>query len=286
MKRIVLVALLLVACRRHETPAPDTAAPAPAATATTTTREETPPPPPPQTATALPAGAGMPAQGVLLWLRADDATAKDGKLQTWANPLVPNGSASPAQADKPPAVVPNALNGHAVVRFDGTDQMLLTTIDIRPARMPEGTIITVFNSRTADKSPLRKLYGDDDGGYDRAAGLDDRGGEKNFTLFTGSGVAGYFTLEKDTTYVLVDEYSATSFSGWVNGKAALTNEKADWDPLHALPNVYLGGTGTSYQEYWNGDLAEVLVYARKLTDAERTSVEDSLAKKYGVTLTR
>jgi cytochrome c-type biogenesis protein CcmH/NrfF len=50
--------------------------------------------------------------------------------------------------------------------------------------------------------------------------------------------------------------------------------------------MYLGGTGTSYSEYWNGDIAEVIVYGRTLTDAERTQVEDYMAKKYGITLTR
>jgi hypothetical protein len=50
--------------------------------------------------------------------------------------------------------------------------------------------------------------------------------------------------------------------------------------------MYLGGTGTVFSEYWSGDLAEIIVYARKLSDAERVQVEDYLAQKYGVVMTR
>jgi hypothetical protein len=279
------VVLSLFGCHKKEE-----AAPPPQPVAETTPAPAPKPAPQPQTMATLPAGSPIPASGVLLWLTGDDAlaSAANGKVQTWQNASVPNVTAKAAAPDKGPAAAANALNGHATVQFDGTDQMLMTSIDISPARMPEGTVITVFRSKTADKSPLRKVYGDDNGSYDRAAGLDDRGGDKNFTLFSGAGVEGYFNLEADKPYILVDEYSPKLFSGWVNGNAALTNVAADWGdkPDDALPNMYIGGTGTSYSEYWNGDVAEVIVYGRKLTDTERTQVEDYLAKKYGVPLTR
>ncbi len=286
MRRVVGIALLaLFGCHKAEETAPP---PQPV-----TETKQAPAPAPvvqPQTAATLPAGSPIPANGVLLWLTGDDAltSATNGKVQTWQNAAVPNVTAKSAKPEQSPAAAANALNGHATVQFDGTDQMLMTSIDISPSRMPEGTVITVFRSKTADKSPLRKVYGDDNGGYDRAIGLDDRSGDKNFTLFSGGGVVSYFNLEADKPYIVVDEYSPKAFSGWVNGNAALTNIECSWGdkPEDALPNMYLGGTGTSYSEYWNGDIAEVIVYGRKLSDAERTQVEDYLAKKYGITLTR
>jgi hypothetical protein len=287
MRRFLSIALLLVVfgCHKTEETAPP---PQPVAKAKPAPAPE--PAPQPQTAATLPAGSPIPASGVLLWLTGDDAftSAANGKVETWKNAEVPNVTAKAAKPEQAPAAAANALNGHATVQFDGTDRMLMTNIDISPARMPEGTVITVFRSKTADKSPLRKVYGDDNGSYDRAIGLDDRAGDKNFTLFSGSGVEGYFSLEADKPYIVVDEYSPKEFSGWVNGNAALTKLAASWGekPEDSLPNMYIGGTGTSYSEYWNGDIAEVIVYGRLLTDAERTQVEDYLAKKYGITLTR
>jgi hypothetical protein len=97
-------------------------------------------------------------------------------------------------------------------------------------------------------------------------------------------VEGYFALKANETYVTTDQFTKTEFSGWVDGKPALTKVAAAWGD--ALPNLYLGGTGTSYHEPWQGDLAEIIVYARVLTDQERGQVEDYLGKKYGVTITR
>ena len=286
-KSLILFAIFfaLAACKKQEsapaTPAQDTA---PKAVTTTTAAAA---PAAPQAAATLPAGAPIPANGVLLWLAGDDAlaSATNGKVQSWKNAQVPNGSAKAVRPDGMPAAIANAINGHAVVRFDGTNQMLVTTIDIGLERMPEGTVITVFNSKTAAPAPLRKLYGDDNGGYDRAAGLDNRGEPLNYTVFTGNGVTGYFQLEADKNYLTVDEFAPTEFSGWVNGKATLAKSSAAW-AKESLPNMYIGGTGTSYEEYWNGDIAEVIVYSHLLTDAERTQVEDYLAKKYGITLDR
>lgn len=285
MKRWLGVALVLslFGCHKKEEAAPP---PAPAAE----TKPAPTPTPQPQLAVTLPPESPIPPNGVLLWLTGDDAlvSAAKGKVLMWRSASVPNVTAKAAAADHAPAAAANALNGHAAVQFDGTDQMLMTSIDISPAAMPEGTIITVFRSKTADKSPLRKVYGDDNGSYDRAAGLDDRAGDKNFTLFSGSGVEGYFNLEADKPYILVDEYSPKEFSGWVNGNPALTKTAADWGdkPEDALPNMYIGGTGPSYSEFWNGDVAEVIVYNRHLTEDERKQIEDYLAKKYAITMTR
>ena len=284
MKRIVpLAALLLIfACAKKEQTAE--------APPTTTTQEappavETQPPATntaPQNATTLAANAPIPASGVLLWLAADDATATNGNVTVWKSTQVPT-SARPLHENQTPALVAKALNGHAVVHFDGTDQQLISDIDIGPKRMPVGTIISVFRSATADASPLRKLYGDDDGGYDRAAGLDDRAAKTNYTVFTGNGDEPYFQLAANTAYITVDQYTTTDFTGWVNGAATPVITPANWGD-DALANLYLGGTGTVYSEFWNGDLAEIIVYNRKLSDEERAKVVDYLAKKYGVTL--
>ena len=53
-----------------------------------------------------------------------------------------------------------------------------------------------------------------------------------------------------------------------------------------LPKFYLGGHGTVFLEPWEGPIAEMLVYGRSLTDEERVKVEDYLAAKYELTLSR
>ncbi len=279
----VLCLAIVTACKKKEEPTPP---PAAAETKTIETTSSAATTTQQQVTVTLAAGAPIPANGVALWLIADDAKADgSGKLASWSNSAVAGVTASADKPELQPRVVAKAINGHAVVRFDGDQNMLVTNIDISPARMPDATVFAVFNSKSDLATPLRKLYGDDNGGYDRAAGLDDRAGEgMNYTVFTGNGVHGYFTLKADQAYVTTDQFTKTDFSGWVNGAAGPQKIAAAWED--ALPNLYIGGTGDSYHEPWQGDLAEMIVYARVLTDRERMQVEDYLAKKYGVQIAR
>ena len=281
---LALCLLALAACKKKEEPAPE-----PAPTATQAAPAPAPEPAPktatPQPTVTLAAGAPIPAQGVALWLVADDA--QPGKLASWTNSAVAGVTATAAKPEEQPEVVAKAMGGHNVVRFDGEQNMLMTNVDISPARMPEATVFAVFSSKTDAKEPLRKLYGDDNGGYDRAAGLDGRS-EKNYNAFTGNGVAGYFDLKANESYITADVYGSNDFTGFVNGKKTVDKVAAAWGagPDDALPNLYIGGTGTVYHEPWQGDLAEIIVYGRILNDQERMQVEDYLAKKYGITIAR
>jgi hypothetical protein len=285
---VLLVSVLtLVSCKKKEEPVAQPAAPTPAATTSSAT-----PAPAAKVPSAIPnvpfSAAPIPGPGLALWLTGDDAmkSAVAGKLASWTNPLVPNISAAASEKTAQPSVAANAINGHAAVRFDGEANMLMTNIDISPASWPDVTVITVFSSSTDVNNPLRSVYGDDNGDYDRAAGLDDRSGDgNNYVIFTGDrGVAGYFALKPNQPYLSTDQYTATEFKGWVNGKPSLTRSETHWGD--ALPNMYIGGTGPTFSQFWKGDIAEMIVYARLLTDAERAQVEDYLAKKYGVTLAR
>src|SRR5438309_633260 len=83
-RKLIPLALCLVAlaaCKKKEEPAP---APAPAAE--TAAHETAPPPKTPQPTVTLAGGAPIPAQGVALWLVADDA--QPGKLAAWTNSAV------------------------------------------------------------------------------------------------------------------------------------------------------------------------------------------------------
>jgi hypothetical protein len=285
---LLVTGLALASCKKKEEAAPQPAALAPAATTSSAVPAPAPKGPTPIPNVPFAAAAPIPGNGLALWLTGDDAmkSAAAGRLASWTNPLVPNISASSSEKNAQPSVAANAVNSHAAVRFDGEANMLMTNIDISPASWPDVTVITVFNSATEATNPLRSVYGDDNGDYDRSAGLDDRSGDgKNYVIFTGDpGVAGYFTLKANQNYLSTDQYTATAFHGLIDGKLALTRTDTHWG--EALPNMYIGGTGTSFGQFWKGDIAEMIVYARVLTDAERMQVEDYLGKKCGVTLAR
>ena len=287
MKRIALFLAIVaaVACRNPEPPATTSSAPPAPPPAATTSSAAVPMPGP----DAKVANAPVPTNGLELWLRADYGVTAgaDGKVSSWAV----EGSAVKATAGSPerqPTLVANAIGGKAAVHFDGGTNMLEVDVDVDPAVAPQLTVISVFSSDTDAASPLRKLYGADDGGYDRAAGLDDRASEgNNYTIFGGTaGVVGIFKLAANTPYLTVDSYDQSKklLNVWMNGAPAKQNQPIDHGA--ALAKFYVGGTGTVYHEPWFGNVAEMLVYHRLLTDDERKKIEDYLAGKYRLTLTR
>jgi hypothetical protein len=230
----------------------------------------------------------VPSDGALLWLRADCGveSGEDGQVSDWSS-IVGSLHAAQSMIGRRPMYESDGLAGQAAIRFDGTDDTLAVGLNIHPASVPELTVITVFASDIDRPSPLRKLYGSDDGDFDRAVGLDDRAENgMNYTVFGGlrSEVFGYFALSPDTTYMTVDNYREDTFSGWVNGAETIAGTAVNNG--EGLPKFYLGGTGIVFREPWKGPIAEMLVYGRSLTPEERVAVEDYLAGKYELTLTR
>ena len=85
MKRIAVLAAILVlaACKKPEAPATSSTAPAPAAAETTTTAPAATYVPPPDVSVA---NAPVPTNGLSLWLRADFGVTAGGggKVSAWA----------------------------------------------------------------------------------------------------------------------------------------------------------------------------------------------------------
>ena len=269
MKRtsFLAAALLLTACA----PKPPSGIPS---TASPSTPRAT------MTASSTPISREVPGDGLRLWLRAETGVTQDqGKVKSWKSQG--HGQLEAQCPAGRPVVVAGAIGGKDAIRFSGENEMLEIPLDINPDKVPQLTVVTVFSSQTEDAQKLRKVYGHDDGGYDRAVGLDHRS-KTNFALFAGTEVLPYFDLKARKVYLVVDEYAGEKFNGWVNGSQLIKQAPIKHD--RGLEKFYLGGTGTAYDEFWQGDIAELLVYDRKLADEERKSLEKTLAQRYQVKL--
>jgi hypothetical protein len=230
----------------------------------------------------LPAAVGATP---LLWLSAETAVSSDakGRIDEWKGA---GGTARAAANNERPSLVADGIGGRPAIQFDGKDDQLeVSEVNINPSVHPDLTVVTVFASDVDEaEDPFRKLYGHDDEGFDRSAGLDTRG-MRNYTLFGGEtgGVVGYFNLEANTPYITVDAWHATSVQGWVNGKSMLGT---GWpvDNAEGLPTFFIGGTGTVFREPWQGKIAEMFVFDGALADPARVALEEFLRLKYAIEL--
>jgi len=91
-------------------------------------------------------------------------------------------------------------------------------------------------------------------------------------------VSGY-TQPKPLIHIFsLNKYVAKKY--WQNGtfySALLGRDLTRTDPLTSFAGSAFGGT--SFWGYFDGDLAEIIIFSRALTDEERKAIEQYLSKK-------
>ena len=231
--------------------------------------------------TALQPDAGGLEPSLKLWLRADvlEGALKDGDaVATWTASAGPDAQARPmrlydGQQAAPPTFRANALNGKPVVRFDGVDDHL--SIKGFANEFLAGKAFTVLMLTRADSAAFG-ICGN---------GLNGDGGVPR--LYLTRGCFRYDVLDRGLSTRSLDTSSTIStfmhdgretISAYFDGVAA--------GSLAGFPVVPKFGGGHLAMPFWGGnrncpgDMAELIVFDRALSDRERESVETYLADKY------
>jgi len=241
------------------------------------------------------AGSGPPVTGGLV-LRLDaseaDSILKDGanRVSQWNDLSVSGNHATQATLANRPVWVDNVLAGKPVIRFDGSDDYLAantvasflsgedapysalavirrSTADRQDAIYSFGlstSTTPVINARTtsgADTTPnqLRVLRRDNGNTL-----KDARGGE----------------IGIDPTIISIAD-SGTLLNAYHDGTRIITNADVNVGTITLdLFSVGVTRIGSSFFHYLSGDIAEILIYNRALSDSEREAVEQYLRVKW------
>jgi hypothetical protein len=255
------------------------------------------------TGTAPPAGAGS---RLVLWLKADAGITKDsqGFVSAWADQSV-NGNN--AQQDNSFAsggenfqaqLVDNAVNGKPVVRFDGLDDFM--SIPNSPSLQPangtgDWTVIFAARRGSASRGDFPQIIGSRpwNSGTDKgwAVGFSGTGlvGSHYADGVKGHDLPGTLSISPlgsdDLQFWEIQENRASGYTGfYINGAAdRILRPAMPADPIDQSNDIYIGSEveGADNRRA-NVDLAEVLVYSRTLTQAERETVNQYLSGKYGL----
>ena len=231
----------------------------------------------------LPAGsmAAPQTNGLSLWFNAESlaATLADGAaVAAWTDDSGNGRHALQATVANRPVFQTNVLNGLPVVRFDGTSGVLgydgafLTNTDY--------TIFFV-EARGSSKAP-NHLFGGTDNRADRNLHI----GYRNDAQFTHAhygrdynmDVPAYSTPRFRLFSLHLDNTGATGRQTYTNG--VFFGGDAQSNVLLSYTDAQVGryGGGTYYQ----GDIAEILMYDQYLDSAERNQVGYYLAERYGL----
>ncbi len=242
--------------------------------------------------------------GILMWLDASDIDAdansandpvNNTSLAIWKDKSGLTHNATTFAGQNNITFLTNQINGKPVAHFTRVNDALgsvmeATGVDIRAAANPAITMFTVYKQGTHnnDGGQGQALWGNDNGAWDRffynSWSFSDNGivslGTVNPTnvAVTGAGIIG-------KTQLMTAVYNNGIPSGsniYFNG--AVVNTFTDnTDPGAAQPDLRIGWDGDNGT--FNGDIAEFIVYNRKLTDCEILQVNQYLGAKYGVTFT-
>lgn len=233
--------------------------------------------------------------GLELWLASDvGVTASGGFASAWADQSGNHHDAVQASASAQPTYVALGQNGLPVLRFDGNSWMKLPP---GFADFSAGLSVFVVVHPTASAQFHAPRFFDFAPSYGSLASsvLFVRYGSTNTELFfqTYQGTTpGAYVDVKNAIFDGVWQRLAVVQAGGVPGMSTVTTIYKDGAPLGSgtvavadyvvRASNLIGKSNLAADTNLRGDVAEILLYARELTDAERSSVDGYLKTKWGL----
>jgi len=219
----------------------------------------------------------LPQVGMVLWLDAGKGITDASGVSKWEDQSGSGNDAEQGDTDKQPTYEINGSNGKAVVRFDGSNDFLITE------NVSLGNSISVFAVVEAED---KMSPNDHDWRYNQGIVTQYKDGryilEINSTAIRFQFYDGdWITADADATcwqlYGVIREDSFTKRL-YLNGVEAASKNTSTGTSGSNNP-IKIGFSG-DYSRYLKGDIAEILVYDRVLSDSERDMVQTYLNIKY------
>ncbi|MEO9873016.1 MAG: hypothetical protein ABJF63_21205, partial [Ekhidna sp.] len=234
-------------------------------------------------------GTGTNGPRNVLWLDASTLGLGDGaNVLTWSD-LSGNGNDLTQQgADAVPTFAENAFGtGLDAIRFDGTERYLRILDNATLDGFADGvSIILVTNFSTVDDNPRGIISKRNSSSSEEVYSIFTHTGSRmNFDVRTtdDNRLSDATTLTASTDYILSAVYDEIFQYTSINSNAPDTRGETG-NLTDASSDLILGALNNNYGTYFDGYLAEVIIYGNGLTQAERIVIENYLANKYSITL--
>jgi hypothetical protein len=241
----------------------------------------------PGEATAKP-GVGLwkaPPAGLQIWLRADSGVKLNGNgVAVWSDLSAAGNAAAQDKAGSQPSFVANAQAGRPALRFDGTDDALLLPDGFSDFRA--GLTAFVVARPTPGRAWARFIDLDVGPACDNIVfGQKDAPDKLGFWVYNNSQTKGKVEAPGAVTANEVQSFCALlAPSGRVtlyrNGAAVAAGDTSTPKSTTRKPNAIGKSNSGGGDPLFKGDLFEILLYNRALSEVERVYVESYLNAKY------
>jgi len=173
-------------------------------------------------------------------------------------------------------VTTNQINSLPVLTFDGSNDAMLSSFDL----LAQCTVFVVLNRRgaSADGRVFSGIRADES---EFAFCATETGA--TFGALTATGIIGAQSVADMTPAVYSLVINETAVVSRLNGLSAQLTEYSNTSPFKKFS---IGATRSDYTVgSYSGDIAEIVVYSRVLTDAERQQVDGYLLNRWGIVQT-
>jgi hypothetical protein len=198
---------------------------------------------------------------------------------TWPD-LSGNGrNATQATSANQPSIVAGGLNGRQIRRFDGSNDILISSLNSSTVLSGNLSYFAVFKRTSTGSFPIVMGVAAAGNGRSRDIFLMSSDLYKISYGQSGSDVLGTFPAAINTAALVSLTKTGTSIAIFANGSAAgsgtppLTNTVTE-------TNFKIGGASASSGNL-SGDIAELLVFPTALSTTNRQAVESYLRTKWG-----
>ncbi|WP_339106155.1 LamG-like jellyroll fold domain-containing protein [Haloterrigena salinisoli] len=212
-----------------------------------------------------------------------DATTLDylsdgDTIETWPDRSEAGNYAYQDSAENRPTYSPDAMNGDPVVQFSHTDETRLALYD-EMATVGSTTFIAV-GQFTGGLDNGEYIVGQDkglgvEGARYRIANYGNWDGTDEFTWRVGTGNVEFGTPDTEP-HVFVED---SSMNVYLDGEKAPDMKEENTATDKYPTDLSLGSKGRG-RGFWDGNLAEVLVFDRELSEDEISQIHQYLANKY------
>ena len=213
----------------------------------------------------------LPQNGLTVWLRSTVGTEGSGTVTTWADQSGQGNNAVQSPSGNEPVLVENQANGLPVVRFDGTDQMVLPGFILQNAQGGQIFAIVKMGNKPGLLNMLWNFgtfFGDT---YQDSYHFDDFG-------TSDTSAVQLQPYEQVNQYFLYDTSIDASGNSIFRYDGTQTWTRTGL-PVGFGPYPLIGGFGSGFLV---GDIAEMIVYDRVLSPQEQATVYAYLANKFGL----
>jgi hypothetical protein len=234
-------------------------------------------------------GLTMPFDSLALWLRADLGvlTNTSGQISVWADQSGGGNNASQTTTNAQPVWVSTALNGCPVVHFNGAHSFLSLPNFLEGAASAEAFVVLKVTGTNAIRS-LWEFGGDI---YDPKTYPDTDGTIRDDFGSTVVHPVGVPTQPLTEYHVYEVSSQPYDWLAWINGRLMYELSETDNNVVDFSAGLCIGHASYLYDNgyvvyladsYFNGEIAEMLVFNRALTTGERGTINYYLNAKYGL----